>query len=112
MLYYEIIRLDTNQPSDRETFEQVKKWVKRGWTKKALEHLAEWDYGHENIDTARANGTIRNTILDDREHGDRIIKEQDGYFLCEASCPSGLYEAYYLVRGILAEGLPYFTENE
>lgn len=103
MLYYEIIRLDTNQPSDRETFEQVKKWVKRGWTKKALDYLTEWDYGAENINAARANSNLRDTILDDREHGDRIIKEQDGYFLCEASCPSGLYEAYYLVKEISDE---------
>ena len=102
MLYYEIVRIDTNHPEDKETFEQIDKMVRRGWTKKAMEYLAEWDYGEDNLDAARANKEIRKSVLDDRSHGDRIIRADGSYALCCARCPSGLYDAYYLVCGISA----------
>lgn len=105
MLYYEIVRLDTNQPSNRELFDRVDKMVKRGWTGKALEFLAEWDYGGENIDAARANRAFREDILDSPGQGDSILKKDGPYTLCKAHCPSGLYDAYYLVRQISALAL-------
>ena len=105
MLYYEIVRLDTNEPGNREDFETVRKMVRRGWTHKAIEFLSDWDYGGENLDRARALGEIRDTILDNRSTNDRIVVTDGDYALCESHCPSGLYEAYYLVRGISALAL-------
>lgn len=103
MLYYEIVRLDTNNPGDRESFETVKKLVKRGWTRKAIEFLSEWDYGGENIDTARALHQMRDTVLD--EPSDNVVNYDGHYHLCTACDPSGLYEAYYLVAEISALAL-------
>lgn len=105
MLYYEIVRLDTNEPGDREDFETVRKMVRRGWTRKAIEFLSNWDYGGENLDSARALGEMRDTILDNRSSYDRIVATDGDYALCESHCPTGLYEAYYLVHGVSALAL-------
>ena len=105
MLYYEIVRLDTNEPGNHEDFETVRKMVRRGWTRKAIEFLSNWDYGGENLDRARALGEMRDTILDNQSTNDRIVATDGDYALCESHCPSDLYEAYYLVRGISALAL-------
>lgn len=98
MKYYEIVRLANQWPET--DYEEVENMIRRGWLKKALEYMSNWDYGGENIGAALALGQMRDTILDDKSTGDKIIYEKDGYYLCEAHCPSGLYDAYYLVRGI------------
>ena len=103
MLFYEIIRID-NQPAYEE-FETIKKMVRRGWTRKAIDFLSDWDYGNENIDTAMALGTMRDTILDNKSTCDHIIATKGNYTLCASQCPSGLYEAYYLVSSISEEKL-------
>ena len=106
MLYYEIVRIDTNHSEDAETFALLDKLVRRGWTRKALETLTDWDYGGENIDTAMALHALRDTPTE--ESRDSVIREEDGYMLCASHCPSGLYDAYYLVRGISALALASF----
>ncbi len=106
MLYYEIVRVDTNQPEDSETFQTVDKLVRRGWTRKAVDTLAEYDYGDENLSAARALHALRDTPTD--EQSDTVIREEDGYTLCASHCPSGLYDAYYLVRGVSALALASF----
>lgn len=105
MLYYEIVRLDTNEPGNREDFEAVRKMVHRGWTRKAIEYLSSWDYGEETLDRARALGEMRDSVLDNRSMNDRIVAEDGSYALCESHCPSGLYDAYYLVHGVSALAL-------
>lgn len=99
MKYYEIVRL-ANQWPDMGEYEEVKKLLNRGWNRKALDYLSNWDYGEENIGTAIALGEMRDTILDPLSRGDRIVYEKDGYHVCESHCPSGLYDAIYLVRGV------------
>ena len=96
MRYFEIVRLE-NQGFDQEDFQTVKKLVDRGWVNKAHEFLQQWNYGGENIAAAMANGTVRDTVLD--EDADTVVKSfpfSDGtYYLCKAK--DRVYEAYYLV---------------
>ncbi len=102
MLYYEIVRLDNKEPGSREDFHTVQKLVRRRWTYKAIEYLSKWDHGRKSFDKARALGKIRDTIRDYRSTNDRILTTDGCYTLCESHCPTGLYEAYYLVCGVSA----------
>lgn len=95
--YYEIVRFANTWP-EMDEYEKVDRLVSRGWLKKAIRYMAEWDYGGETLDAARVHGYIRDTALDRTSTGDRILCETDGYTLCYAHCKSGLYDAYYLVR--------------
>lgn len=96
MLYYEIIRFTDSWP-EMEEYETVDKLVKRNWKKKAVDHMSQWDYGGENIDSARSIGSLRQSITDPQSPSDKILYEKDGRYLCCSHCPSGLYDAYYLV---------------
>lgn len=102
MLYYEIVRLDDQNSVDADLFDTVRKMVRRGWLKKAMDFLSQWDYGNENLAAAHALGEIRDTITDPLERSDRILRQDGDYALCESSCPSGLYNAFYLVCGVSA----------
>lgn len=99
MKYYEIVRF-ANQWPDMGEYEDVDKMIRRGWFRKAISYMAEWDFGGENIDTAVSQGTLRDTVLDLQSRGDRVVYEMNGYALCESHCPSGLYDAYYLVASV------------
>lgn len=103
--FYEIIRLD-NQGFDQEDFETVRKMVKRGWVRKALEYLKQWDNGGENIDTAEYLERVWSTPTDEREKRDSVLRSEGGYNLC-ASDPAynGGYEAYYLTAEYVPESL-------
>ena len=104
-MYYEIIRLD-NQQADQETFREVKRLVKRGRLHKAINYLAQWDYGPENIGPARYLERIWETPTDGREKTDQEIKvTRDGrYHLCMADpTRNGGYEAYYLTSPLSEE---------
>ena len=105
MLYYEIVRLDNNEPGSREDFKTVQKLVRRRWTYKAIEFLSKWDHGRKSFDRARALGKLRDTILDYRSTNDRIVATDGCYTLCESHCPNGHCEAYYLVYGVSALAL-------
>lgn len=103
MKYYEIVRLD-NQGFDQECFEHVKKLVRRGWKRKAVEYLKQWDYGGENIGPAQYNDRVWDTPSDNRERTDKVIYQIDGYYLCAANPNvNGGYEAYYLTAKLPEE---------
>lgn len=95
-MFYEIVRIENSGP-DRETFETVMKLVRRGWFRKALQYLSNWDYGEENYRTARYLGHVWNTPTDSAEGTDKVLYEHDGYNICYSD-PSinGGYEALYL----------------
>lgn len=97
MKYYEIVRLTSDGP-DHTDFETVKKLIDRGWNRKAVDFLSNWDYGDENIDAARCLGTVRSTPTDEREQTDVEVATYGTYHLCMCN-PSrnGGYEAVYLV---------------
>lgn len=111
MKYYEIIRL-SNQDAD-ECFEEIKKLVNRGWTKKAMEYLQQWDYGEENIGPARVYDKVWDTPTDARSPHDRVLREMTFHhlwgdqtqYLCVSRSWDGLYEAYYLTASITDEQL-------
>ena len=94
--YYEIVRFANTWP-DMGEYEDVDRMVKRGWLKKAIRYMSEWDFGQENIDAAICYGHVRDTAVDKASIGDKVICEDKGRYLCEAHCKSGLYDAYYLV---------------
>lgn len=100
--FYEIIRLD-NQGFDQDCFEEVRRLVKRGWLRKAVEYLAQWDNGGENIDTAEYLERVWDSPSDPREKSDSVIYEMNGYHLCHSD-PSrnGGYEAFYLMAELEA----------
>lgn len=108
MKYYEIVRLE-GEGCDTSDFDVVKKMVNRGWLRKALEFLKDWDYGTESLAAAISLGKLRDTVVDPlgNKGSEHILYERNGLHLCEAACPSGLYNAYYLVgecpENVLAE---------
>lgn len=106
MKFYEIIRLESSGP-DTNDFTAVKNLVKRGWLRKALEYLSEWDYGSENIAAAVALGKMRDTVTDPigSHNSESVLYKQNGLYLCQSACPSGHYNAYYLVGGISEQAL-------
>lgn len=106
MKFYEIVRLESSGP-DTDDFTAVKNLVKRGWLRKALEYLSGWDYGSENIAAAVALGEMRDTVTDPMgaHNSESVLYEQNGRYLCQSACPSGLYDAYYLVGGISEQAL-------
>lgn len=97
MKYYEIARFSDQWP-EMEEYNEVNKMVSRGWVRKAIDYMSNWDYGSENIATAISLGTLRENVLDTQD--DTILKQMNGYYLCKSECPSGLYNAIYLVREI------------
>lgn len=99
MKYYEIVRIADCWP-EMDEYEKVHKLITRGWLRKALLYLCEWDYGGENLDAARVHGALRDSPLDPGSIKDKVLYRKDDYLLCEANCPSGLYQAYYLVKGV------------
>lgn len=98
--YYEVVRFD-NQGNDSEEFEKVKKWYERGWKKKIIAYMSEWDYGGETIDAARYNENIYLTPTDYREKDTLVQTNRNGYNLCHAE--SGIYEAFYITKEITEE---------
>ena len=103
MRYYEIIRF-SNQDTDKEAFEHVRNLVRRGWTRKAMSFLQEYDYGEENMDVARVYGNIWDSPTDPGEKRDTVIRQETVHccsgsatqYLVESSSSQGLYLAYYL----------------
>ncbi len=96
--FYEIVRLEEQGP-DNDLFTKVKKLIDRGWVRKALEFLLNWDYGEENIGTAEYLGRIWNGPTDDRETSDRVIRRDGDTYLCECvGWKNGGYSAFYLTR--------------
>lgn len=106
MRYYQIVRL-ANESPDQEEFNRVHKLVRRGWLRKAVEYLQQWNYGGENIGTALCMGDVYNTPTDDRERTDRVIyRDRDGSCLCYCNpCRNGGYEAYYLTAALVEENI-------
>lgn len=99
-MYYEIVRIEEQSP-DWDIFDMLKKWTDRSWTRKALRYLANWDNGSENIGTAQYLGHVWNTPTDDKERTDRILREENGYFLCVCDGNrNGGYYAFYLTAKI------------
>lgn len=105
IMFYEIVRHD-NQGVDQECFREVKRLVGRGWFRKAIEYLLQWDNGSENFATAKYWNRVWDTPTDSLERSDReIYTSSDGFYhLCMAD-PSinGGYEAYYLSTAVPAE---------
>lgn len=103
-MYYEIIRL-SDQDTDQECFEAADRLADRGHFRKTLKYLSQWDYGGENIDTARVYKTFRCSILDPMSPSDTILHEDRNkdhpVTLCESH--SMLYNAYYLVGHVPEE---------
>lgn len=112
MRYYEIIRL-SNQDTDPAAFNYVRNLVRRGWLSKAMTYLQEYDYGGENVDTARVYGRIWDSPTDPAERGDTVIRYDDikgreetsRQYLVESSSADGLYLAYYLTGELPDEEL-------
>ena len=104
MRFYEVVRIANAWP-ETQNFDSLKKLIDRGWFRKAVAFLSDWDYGGENIDAARANGTVRDIITDPAEPSDKVIFQDDHYWLCQSYCPSGLYEAFYLVAAVSEDDL-------
>lgn len=110
MRYYEIIRV-SNQDFERSAFETVKRFVRRGWIRKAMEYLQEWDYGGENLDTARCYGRIWDAPTDPDAPRDTVIRTETArccsgdatQYLVESSSGDGLYLAYYLTGTVTDE---------
>lgn len=94
--WYEIVRFD-NQGYDTDEFEKISAWHRRGWNRKILRHLTDWDYGPENYGTAKTYGNIWDTPTDPKEKDSLLAAEKD-YALCHAESAGGVYEAFYLVR--------------
>ena len=99
MKYYEIVRLANTWP-DMGEYEDVDKMVSRGWLRKAMRYMSEWDFGEETLSEAISHKRLRDTPEDKASINDKVIYQKDGYFLCESHCKSGLYDAYYLVKQI------------
>ena len=105
--FYEIVRL-SNQDIFQDNFEEIRKLIRRCWTKKAMEFLQNWDYGHENLDEARVYNKIWDSPTDPDSPTDRVLRQKtysypDGertQYLCESASPDGLYVAYYLTSSI------------
>lgn len=93
--WYEIVRID-NQGGDPEEFEKLSAWHRRGWNRKILRHLTDWDYGPENYGAAKTYGNVWDTPTDPKEKDSLLAAEKD-YALCHAKS-AGVYEAFYLVR--------------
>ena len=93
--WYEIVRIN-NQGGDHEEFEKLSAWHRRGWNRKILRHLTDWDYGPENYGAAKTYGNIWDTPTDPKEKDSLLAAEKD-YVLCHAES-AGVYEAFYLVR--------------
>lgn len=94
--WYQIVRID-NQGGDSEQFEKVSAWHRRGWNRKILRHLTDWDYGPETYGAAKTYGNIWDTPTDPKENDSLLAAEKD-YALCHAESAGGVYEAFYLVR--------------
>ena len=103
MKYYEIVRLANTWP-DMGEYEDVMKLLKRGWYRKALDYLIEWDFGEETLGRAIAFNEVRDSVLDEAKN-DNVTYERDGYYICESHCPSGLYDAVYLVKDVTEKEL-------
>jgi hypothetical protein len=99
MQYYEITRFADAWP-DMGEYEEVDRMVKRGWLRKAMRYMSEWDFGQETLDAARSHKGIRDSVMDKNSPRDRIIYSKPPYYLCESHCKSGLYDAYYLVAEV------------
>lgn len=93
--WYEIVRID-NQGGDPEEFEKLSAWHRRGWNRKILRHLTDWDYGPENYGAAKTYGNIWDTPTDPKQNDSLLTAEKD-YALCHAES-ADVYEAFYLVR--------------
>lgn len=94
--YYIIVRIDNNG-FNQEDFLLLKKWYNRGWYRKMLQYLQNWDYGEENIGTAMYNDDIWDTPCDPQAPSDKIIYQNlcGDQFLCHSE--DLVYEAFYLV---------------
>ncbi len=104
--FYEIVRLEEEGP-DREDYAHVHRLVNRGWVKKAIEYLSQWDYGSENVGTALYLQRVWDTPTDSRERTDYVVRSLKGYHLCAANaCRNGGYAAYYLTREIPESEIP------
>lgn len=94
--WYEIVRIE-NQGGDTEEFEKLSAWHRRGWNRKILRHLTDWDYGPENYGAAKTYGNVWDTPTDPKEKDSLLTAEKD-YALSHAESAGGIYEAFYLVR--------------
>lgn len=103
-LYYEVIRL-SDQDADQESFIAVKTLVDRdGNYEEAVRYLSNWDYGHENADTALCDEEgLRASVTDPKSRCEKILDRRDGYCLCHSK--TDFYEAYYLVKELSREDL-------
>jgi hypothetical protein len=97
MKYYEIVRI-ANEGPDQETFQDIHKQARRGWYRKVVEYLSNWDYGDENLTAAISLNELRDNVLD--SPGDNVLYEKGDYTLCKANDITGIYEAYYLVKAV------------
>ena len=97
MKYYEIVRI-ANEGPDQETFQDIHKQARRGWYRKVVEYLSNWDYGDENLSAAISLNELRDNVLDST--GDSVLYEKGDYTLCKANDITGIYEAYYLVKAV------------
>ena len=97
--YYEIVRFST-QDTEKEEYETVRKWVDHGMYLNSIDYMSQWDYGGENIDTARCFGKIWPTPQDPREHSDKVLIEEGNYHLCLADSTN--YKAIYLSKTLQA----------
>ena len=110
MRYYEIIRV-SNQDIDKSTFENVSRLIRRGWIRKAMKCLQEYDYGGENLDVARCYGRIWESPTDPETPHDTILRTEtvsgchcdSTQFLIKSSSSDGLYLAYYLTATLSQE---------
>ena len=93
--WYEVVRI-ANDGNDHEEFDKISKWNSRGWNKKILRHLTQWDNGAENYGTAKHFDKVWDTPTDPREN-DRVLTAEKNYVLCHAYSGFGIYEAFYLV---------------
>lgn len=98
--YYEIVRIEESGP-DGADYGILKRLVSRGWLRKAVAFLAQWDYGTDNIGTAEHLGRVWGTPTDPLEPTDRVLRTEGEYHLCETD-PSrnGGYAAFYLTAPV------------
>ena len=99
--YYEIVRFTDTWP-DQENYYEIEKLVRRGWFRKALEYINDWNLREDSISAARMAGRIWETPTDPGSPTDSIIYQSGDLTLCHRSDKIGLYQSYYLV-GVLTE---------
>lgn len=93
---YAIVSLSSHDMTNLDDFLAVDNRINDGRYEQAMEYLLQWDYGGENLDSARVYDRLYPGPTDSREPSDKVLLTRDGYHLCFSD--SYAYKAYYLTK--------------